>query len=65
MKCFLQKIGFKDKIQKIDEEKSSSKVYVQKITLQMKVEQIDNQLPNWKIDLLQLKIKHIEKKSPN
>jgi hypothetical protein len=38
---------------------------VQKITLQMKVEQIDNQLPNWKIDLLQLKIKHIEKKSPN
>jgi hypothetical protein len=42
----LQKIGFKDKIQKIDEEKSSSKVYVQKITLQMKVEQIDNQLPN-------------------
>ncbi len=51
MKCFLQKIGFKDKIQKIDEEKSSSRVYVQKITLQMKVEQINNQLPNWKVNL--------------
>jgi hypothetical protein len=37
---------------------------VQKITLQMKVEQIDNQLPNWKIDLQQFKIKHTEKKSP-
>jgi hypothetical protein len=42
----LQKIGFKEKIQKLEEEKSSSKVDVQKITLQMKVEQIDNQLPN-------------------
>jgi hypothetical protein len=34
----LQKIGFKDKIPKKDEEKSSSRVDVQKITLQMKVE---------------------------
>jgi len=42
----LQKIGIKDRIQKIDEEKSSSRVDVQKITLHMKVEQIDNQLPN-------------------
>lgn len=65
LKFFLQKIGFKDKIQKIDEEKSSSRVDVQKITLQMKVEQIDNQFPNWKVDLQQFKIKHIEKKSSN
>ncbi len=46
MKCFLHKIGLKEKIQKIEEEKSSSRVDVPKITLQMKVEQIDNQLPN-------------------